>query len=69
MKKLANLVSDKIKLYTEMLSLNNEKLYFFYLDNIYRKFFPMSIQNCLRNPKIALRKPSGDAWHTNPGDF
>ena len=30
MKNLANLVSEKIKLYTEMLSLDNEKLSFFY---------------------------------------
>ena len=30
MKNLSNLVSDKIKLYTEMLSLDNKKLYFFY---------------------------------------
>ena len=30
MKILSNLISDKIKLYTEMLRLNNEKLYFYY---------------------------------------
>ena len=30
MNNLVNLVSDKIKLYTAMLSLNNEKLYFYY---------------------------------------
>ena len=30
MKNLSNLISEKIKLYTAMLSLNNEKLYFYY---------------------------------------